>query len=114
MSTLRLAFLSSLVLEFLASIAVALVAVSIGLRLLHGHVDLRTALFVLVLAPEAYAPLRLVGTNFHASAEGLSAAEQVFAVLDQPPCPTRYAPRRTDPATVALGRGRGPRHLPGA
>ena len=98
MSTLRLAFLSSLVLEFLASIAVALVAVSIGLRLLHGHVDLRTALFVLVLAPEAYAPLRLVGTNFHASAEGLSAAEQVFAVLDQPPAPTvRASTYRTRP-----------------
>ena len=83
-ATLRLAFLSSLVLEFLASIAVALVAVSVGLRLLDGDVGLRTALFVLVLAPEAYLPLRLVGTHYHASAEGLSAAAQVFEVLDEP------------------------------
>ncbi len=71
MSTLKLAFLSSLVLELLASVSVALVAVSVGLRLLYGHLDLRTSLFALVLAPEAYLPLRLVGTSFHASAEGL-------------------------------------------
>jgi thiol reductant ABC exporter CydD subunit len=84
MLTLRIAFLSSLVLELLATISVALVAVAVGLRLLGGHLDLRTALFVLVLAPEAYLPLRLLGTNFHASAEGMKAAEQVFAVLEQP------------------------------
>ncbi len=84
MSTLRLAFLSSLVLELVASVAVALVAVEVGLRLLHGHLDLQSSLFVLVLAPEAYLPLRLVGTNYHASAEGLSAADQMFAVLERP------------------------------
>src|SRR5262249_61638714 len=78
------AFLSALVLEVVASVAVALVAVSVGLRLLGGHLELQTALFVLVLAPEAYLPLRLVGTNYHASAEGLSAAEQVFEVLETP------------------------------
>jgi thiol reductant ABC exporter CydD subunit len=84
MRTLRLAFLSSLVLEMLASVSVALVAVSVGLRLLSSHLSLRTALFVLLLTPEAYLPLRLVGANFHASAEGLAAAEQVFEVLDAP------------------------------
>ena len=84
MSTLKLAFLSSLVLELLASVSVALVAVSVGLRLLLGHLDLRTSLFTLVLAPEAYLPLRLVGSSFHASAEGLSAADQVFEVLERP------------------------------
>ncbi len=84
MATLRIAFLSSLVLELLASVAVALVAVSIGLRLLHGHIDLRTSLFILVLAPEAYLPLRLVGQHFHASADGMAAADQVFAVLEAP------------------------------
>ena len=84
MSTLRLAFLSALVLELLASVAVALVAVSIGLRLLHGDVGFQTALLVLILAPEAYLPLRAVGTHFHASAEGMSAAEQVFDVLERP------------------------------
>jgi thiol reductant ABC exporter CydD subunit len=102
MATLRVTFLSSLVLELLASVSVALVAVSIGLRLLGGHLDLRTALFVLVLAPEAYLPLRLVGANYHASAEGMSAAEQLFAVIDRP-LPARGT--RTDvpdPATSRL------------
>ena len=94
MSTLKLAFLSSLVLELLASVAVALVAVSVGLRLLYGHLDLQTALFALVLAPEAYLPLRSVGTSYHASAEGLSAADQVFEVLERP------APARGERADV--------------
>jgi thiol reductant ABC exporter CydD subunit len=101
MSALRLAFLSSLVLELLASVSVALVAVSIGLQLLGGHLDLRTALFVLVLAPEAYLPLRLVGANYHASAEGMSAAEQLFDVIDQP-LPARGT--RTEVPDPALSR----------
>jgi thiol reductant ABC exporter CydD subunit len=83
LATLRIAFLSSLVLELLATLSVALVAVSVGLRLVDGRLDLQTALFVLILAPEAYLPLRLLGAHYHASAEGLGAAEQVFAVLDQ-------------------------------
>jgi ATP-binding cassette subfamily C protein CydD/ATP-binding cassette subfamily C protein CydCD len=85
MGTLRLAFLSSLVLELLATLSVALVAVSIGLRLVDGGLDLRTALLVLVLAPEAYLPLRALGTQYHAAAEGLAAAESVFAVLSEAP-----------------------------
>jgi ATP-binding cassette subfamily C protein CydD/ATP-binding cassette subfamily C protein CydCD len=84
MRTLRIAFLSALVLELLATLSVALVAVGIGLRLVSGHLDLATGLLVLILAPEAYLPLRQVGANYHASAEGLAAAEQVFAVLDAP------------------------------
>jgi ATP-binding cassette, subfamily C, bacterial CydD len=84
MRTLRSAFLSSLVLELLATLSVALVAVGIGLRLVSGHLDLSTALLVLILAPEVYLPLRQVGANYHASAEGLAAAEEVFTVLDQP------------------------------
>jgi ATP-binding cassette subfamily C protein CydD/ATP-binding cassette subfamily C protein CydCD len=84
MRTLRVAFLSSLVLELAATLSVALVAVGIGLRLVAGHLDLATALLVLILAPEAYLPLRQLGANYHASAEGLAAAEQVFAVLDRP------------------------------
>jgi ABC-type transport system involved in cytochrome bd biosynthesis fused ATPase/permease subunit len=63
---------------------VALVAVAVGLRLLGGHVSFATALFVLILAPEAYLPLRQLGTNYHASAEGMKAAEDVFEVLDRP------------------------------
>lgn len=84
MRTLRLAFLSSLVLELVATISVALVAVTIGLRLVDGRLDLRTALLVLILAPEAYLPLRMVGTHFHASTEGLAAAEKIFTVLAEP------------------------------
>jgi ATP-binding cassette, subfamily C, bacterial CydD len=82
LASLRIAFLSSLVLELLATLSVALVAVSVGLRLVDGRLDLQTALLVLILAPEAYLPLRLLGAHYHASAEGLSAAEQVFSVLD--------------------------------
>ena len=84
MSTLKVAFLSGAVLEFLASIAVALVAVTIGMRLVYGDVDLTTGLAVLMLAPEAYRPIREVGTQFHNSADGLAAAEQAFAVLERP------------------------------
>jgi len=102
MSTLRLAFLSALVLELLASVAVALVAVSIGLRLLHGDVGFQTALLVLILAPEAYLPLRAVGTHFHASAEGLSAAEQVFAVLERPVPRRGQRAEAPDPAREPL------------
>jgi ATP-binding cassette subfamily C protein CydCD len=81
LSNLRVTFLSSLILELLATISVALVAVTIGLRLMGGDMSLRAGLFALVLAPEAYMPLRQLGANYHASAEGMAAAEQVFAVL---------------------------------
>jgi ATP-binding cassette subfamily C protein CydCD len=101
-STLRVAFLSSLILELVATISVALVAVAIGLRLMAGALDLRTALFVLVLAPEAYLPLRQLGTNYHASAEGMAAAEQVFAVLEEPVAPRGTRTDVPDPAVVAL------------
>ncbi|MEV6005726.1 thiol reductant ABC exporter subunit CydD [Streptomyces sp. NPDC051976] len=85
LKTLRIAFLSSFVLELLATISVALVAVGIGMRLVHGELSLRTGLLVLVLAPEAYLPLRQVGAQYHAAAEGLAAAEQVFEVLETAP-----------------------------
>jgi ATP-binding cassette subfamily C protein CydCD len=85
LKTLRIAFLSSFVLELLATISVALVAVDIGMRLVHGDLSLRTGLLVLVLAPEAYLPLRQVGAQYHAAAEGLAAAEQVFEVLETEP-----------------------------
>jgi len=84
MATLRLAFASSLALELIATMSVALVATEIGLRLAYGHLDLRTGLFVLILAPEAYLPLRALGTQFHATADGLAAAGQVFAILETP------------------------------
>jgi thiol reductant ABC exporter CydD subunit len=84
MATLRVAFLSSLVLELLSTLSVALVAVSVGLRLVDGSMGLRTGLAVLILAPEAYLPLRAVGAQFHASMDGLTAAERLFAVLETP------------------------------
>ncbi|MER7015495.1 thiol reductant ABC exporter subunit CydD [Saccharopolyspora sp. NPDC000359] len=84
MRALRVAFLSGFALELVASLAVALVAVPVGLRLLSGGVDLTTALVVLLLTPEALLPLRALGTRFHAAAEGMAAAEQVFEVLDAP------------------------------
>ncbi|MER6351159.1 thiol reductant ABC exporter subunit CydD [Streptomyces sp. NPDC001634] len=94
MRTLRIAFLSSFALELLATISVALVAVTIGMRLVHGDMDLYIGLVILVLAPEAYLPLRQVGAQYHAAAEGLSAAEEIFAVLQTPvPAPgTRRVP----------------------
>lgn len=84
MRTLRIAFLSSFALELLATISVALVAVTIGMRLVHGETDLYVGLVILVLAPEAYLPLRQVGAQYHAAAEGLAAAEEIFEVLEAP------------------------------
>ncbi|MFF5086504.1 thiol reductant ABC exporter subunit CydD [Streptomyces niveus] len=83
--TLRIAFLSSFALELLSTLSVALVAVGIGMRLVHGDLDLYTGLVVLILAPEAYLPLRQVGAQYHAAAEGLAAAEEIFAVLESGP-----------------------------
>src|SRR6187455_3059329 len=82
MRVLRVSFVSGFALEFLASISVAIIAVSIGFRLLDGSLTLAVGLFVLLLAPEAYLPLRQVGVQFHAAAEGVAATDDVFAVLD--------------------------------
>ena len=79
--TLRLAFASSVVLELVATLSVALVAVTVGLRLSGGSLDLRTALVVLLLAPEAYWPLRRVGAEFHAAAEGTATFEAADELL---------------------------------
>jgi len=94
MGTLRIAFLSGMVLELLTTLSVALVAVGIGLRLVYGDIGLVTGIAVLVLAPEVYLPLRQVGAQFHASTDGIAAADQAFAVLETPtpvrgtaPCP---------------------------
>lgn len=102
LSTLRLTFLSSLVLELLATVSVALVAVAVGLRLLGGSLDFRDALFVLVVAPEAYLPLRALGANYHASADGIRAAEEVFALLDEPSTAAPHGPRRPCDASIRI------------
>ena len=92
MRTLRIAFISSFALELLSTLSVALVAVTIGMRLVHGEMDLYTGLVILVLAPEAYLPLRQVGAQYHAAAEGLAAAEEIFAVLETPAPASGTAP----------------------
>lgn len=82
MSVLRVSFMSGFALEFLASISVAILAVTIGFRLLGGEMSLLVGLFVLLLAPEAYLPLRQVGVQFHAAAEGVAATDEIFLALD--------------------------------
>ena len=104
MRTLRVGFLSSLALEVLASLSVALVAVSVGLRLVSGHLDLATGLLVLILAPEVFLPLRALAAGYHDSAEGAAAAAQVLAVLDRPATGPAVPLAAPDPAigTVRL------------
>ncbi|MDE0572783.1 ABC transporter transmembrane domain-containing protein [Demequina sp. B12] len=84
MGSLRIAFMSGMALELLTTLSVALVAVTLGFRLVDGNVSIETALAVLILAPEVYLPLRMVGTHFHASADGLAAADAAFEVLEIP------------------------------
>ncbi len=104
MATLRVAFLSALVLELAATLAVALVAVTVGVRLAGGGMELQAGLAVLILAPELYAPLRQLGVQFHASADGMAAAERIHAVLDQPALLTEAASpvALPDPATAPI------------
>ncbi len=83
MSALRVAFLSGFVIELVCALSVALVAVPIGLRLLDGSIGLTTGLIVLLLTPEAFLPIRALGTRFHAGAEGLAVAEQAYEILDR-------------------------------
>ena len=88
MRTLRLAFMSAAALELLATISVAIVAVAVGLRLTHGSMDLLVGLTAILLAPEAYWPIRRVGTEFHSAADGAAALDDILAELDSPHCPT--------------------------
>lgn len=84
MATLRIAFLSALVLELLATLGVALIAVGIGLRLVFGEMSLTTGLTVLLLAPDVYWPLRRIGVEFHAAQDGRTAADEAFALIGEP------------------------------
>ncbi|MET9267769.1 thiol reductant ABC exporter subunit CydD [Amycolatopsis sp. NPDC004079] len=93
--TLKVAFLSALVLELVATLSIALVAVPIGFRLLSGSMTAHTAMLILVLAPEAYLPLRAAGAKFHAATEGLTALKEILAA------PT--AVRRSGTQTRRLG-----------
>jgi ATP-binding cassette subfamily C protein CydD len=95
MRTLRITFLSTLVLDTVATLSLALIAVPVGLRLLHGSLDLTTALTVLLLAPEAYQPLRALGSQFHAGTEGTATAREAFALLDAEGAPAPVPHRGT-------------------
>ncbi|MBI5962206.1 MAG: thiol reductant ABC exporter subunit CydD [Chloroflexi bacterium] len=82
MSVLRITFLSALALELLATLSTAIIAVEIGFRLLYGNMDFQPALFLLVLAPEFYMPLRALGARFHAGMNGTTAAKRIYEILD--------------------------------
>ena len=84
MNVLRVAFLSSLVLEFFATLGIALIAVFIGFRLYYGHMHFLPGFFILVLAPEFFRPLRSMGTQYHARMEAIAASERIVALLDTP------------------------------
>jgi thiol reductant ABC exporter CydD subunit len=104
MGTLRLAFMSALVLELLAMMGTALAAATVGVQLVGGSLGLTAGLTVLLLAPELYAPLRQLGAQFHASADGLAAAEEIFACLEAPPAvaPVAGARPAPDPARAPV------------
>jgi ATP-binding cassette, subfamily C, bacterial CydD len=104
MSVLRVAFLSSLVLELTAALATALVAVEVGLRLLAGHIGYETALLVLLLTPEAFLPVRAVATHFHASMEGMAAAGRVCDLLEVKPPQASQGPGAGASGEVDLRR----------
>jgi ATP-binding cassette subfamily C protein CydD len=91
MKVLRAAFLSALVLELLATLGTALVAVEVGLRVLYGRMPYRAAFFVLLLAPEFYRPLRALGESFHAGLAGKEASRRIFEILDTPAAPRPVA-----------------------
>ena len=108
MAGLRAAFLSGVVLELLASLAVALVAVSVGFRLVGGHIGLATAFLVLILTPECFGPLRRVGSSYHAAIDGLTATGEALDILEEPGSPsgTRPLPERLDIRGDHLGVAR--------
>src|SRR5947209_11357795 len=119
MATLRIAFLSALVLELLATLGVALIAVGIGLRLVFGEMTLATGLTVLLLAPDVYWPLRRIGVEFHAAQDGRTAADKAFALIGEPAAPkalnrtvvARGAPICLEGLSVAGRDGHAPRDL---
>jgi len=98
MGVLRVAFLSALVLEMLATISVAVIAVEIGIRVMEGRMVFLDAFFILILAPDFYQPLRLLGSKFHAGMDGVAAAGRIFSILEKQP--SRSAP----PSSLPLQR----------
>ena len=101
MVTLRVAFLSSFALELLSSLATALVALFLGVRLLHGELSLERAVAILIVTPEVFLPLRRVAAAYHASATGVAAGESLLASLEDAPRVGAPAPARAPALDVA-------------
>jgi ATP-binding cassette, subfamily C, bacterial CydD len=102
MGTLRVAFLSGAVLELAATMGVALVAVTVGVRIVEGGLGLEAGLTVLVLAPELYLPLRNLAAHYHASADGRAVSGRLLDLLDEPPEVARGSLRAPDPCAVPI------------
>lgn len=83
LAVLRMTFLSALAMELISTLSTALVAVQVGLRLLYGRLDFLHGFFILLIAPEFYLPLRMLGQRFHAAMSGVSAAQTIFTLLDE-------------------------------
>ena len=102
MKVLRVAFLSAFVLELMATMGVAVVAVEVGLRLIYGALAFESAFFVLILAPEFYLPLRALGASFHAGVGGLGAAQRIYSILAAEVSPMQASVGASSPAARAL------------
>ncbi len=105
LGVLRVTFLSAFALELIATISTAVVAVEVGLRLLYGFMPFQPALFVLILAPELYVPLRMLGLRFHAGMSGTSAARRIYEILDTPLPPEPETPAvltSSEPSTITF------------
>ncbi len=106
LKVLQVTFLSAFALELLATLSTAIIAVEVGLRLLYGHMQFQEALFLLILAPEFYLPLRMLGLRFHAGMAGTSAARRIFQILDtKPAVPEQGAGSEGDATISAQSRG---------
>lgn len=101
MKVLRVAFLSSLALEFFATVSIAIVAVLIGFRLLFAEMDFQSGFFILLLAPEFYLPLRSLGTHYHSRMEAIASSERIIEILQTPL--TTCDERRIDVKTKSIG-----------
>lgn len=110
MGTLRISFLSALILEVLASLSVAIVAVVVGFRVVFHELDLTTAFFVLILAPEVYLPVRQVGVHYHDSADGMAAAESAFELIERAEADHRESAPPAEPAPAGALSMRGVGH----
>jgi len=110
MSVLRITFLSALALELLATLSTAVIAVEIGFRLLYAKMEFQPALFLLVLAPEFYMPLRALGARFHAGMNGTTAAKRIYEILDTPASELKvegYTLKGLEPSTFTPSTGSG-------